>query len=76
MQVNFEVGGWWYAVEPEEEEEINYHHDELTLAVILRSTPPDMLSSLHEGRSSTAIAWEEIKWILNRIQRVHEANKQ
>jgi hypothetical protein len=63
MHVNFEVARWWYAVEPKEGEEINYRHNRLALAVILRSVPPDMLSSLRERRSSAAAAWEAIKWI-------------
>jgi hypothetical protein len=45
MQVNFEAAGWWYAIEPEEDKEVNYRHDRLALAAILRSVPVDMLSS-------------------------------
>jgi hypothetical protein len=63
MHVNYEVARWWYALEPKEGEEINYRHNQLALAAILRSVPPDMLSSLRERRSSAAAAWEAIKWI-------------
>jgi hypothetical protein len=74
--VNFEAAGWWYAVEPEEGEEINYHHDHLALAAILHSVLPDMLSSLWERRSLTATAWEAIKQICIRIQRMCKSNVQ
>jgi hypothetical protein len=54
-------------MEPEEGEEINYRHDRLALVVILRSVPLDMLSSLRERRSSSAMAWEAIKRIHIRV---------
>jgi hypothetical protein len=76
MQVNFEAAGWWDVVEPEEGDEINYRHDRLALAAIMRSVPTDMLSSLRERRSSTATAWESIKRIHIGVQRVREANAQ
>jgi hypothetical protein len=56
MQVNFESADWWYAVELKEGEEINYHHDRLTLAAILRSVSLEMLSGLHDKRTSAASA--------------------
>jgi hypothetical protein len=74
MQANFEAAGWWYVVEPEEDEEVNYRHDQLALTAILRSVPPDMLSSLQERRSSVAVAWEAIKRFRVSIQCVCEAN--
>jgi hypothetical protein len=69
MQVNFEVVGWWYAIEVEEGEEVLYRHDRLTLAEILHSVPPDMLSSLRDRSTSTAAAWEVIKQIRVEVQR-------
>jgi hypothetical protein len=63
-------------MEPEEGEEINYRHDRLALVAILRSVPLDMLSSLRERRSSSAVAWEAIKRIRIRVQHVSEANVQ
>jgi hypothetical protein len=76
MQVNFEAAGWWYVVKPEDGDEINYHHDRLALAVILRSVLPDMLSSLRERRSSAAVVLEVIKRIRINVQSVHEVNVQ
>ena len=76
MQVNFEAAGWWYAVEPEVGEEVNYRHDRLALAAILRSVPPEMLSSLRERRNSAAEAWMAIKRIRVGVTRVREANAQ
>jgi hypothetical protein len=76
MQVNFEAAGWWYVIEPGEGEEINYPHDCLALAAILRSVPADMLSSLHDMRTSAASAGEAIKRFRVRVQHVHEANAQ
>jgi hypothetical protein len=76
MHVTFEVAGWWYVVEPEEDEVINYRHDRLALTAILRSVLADMLSSLHERRSSVAAAWEAIKRIRIGVQRVREVNAQ
>jgi hypothetical protein len=62
------LGGWVVVcMEPEEGEEINYRHDRLALVVILRSVPLDMLSSLRERRSSSAMAWEAIKRIRIRV---------
>jgi hypothetical protein len=74
MQANFEAAGWWYVVEPEEDEEVNYRHNQLALIAILRSVPPDMLSSLRERRSSVVVAWEAIKRFRVSIQCVCEAN--
>jgi hypothetical protein len=76
MQVNFEAARWWDVVEPEEGGGINYRHDRLALAAIMRSVPADMLSSLHGRRSSAAAAWEAIKRIHIGVQRVREANAQ
>jgi hypothetical protein len=76
MHVTFEAAGWWYVVEPEEDEVINYRHDRLALTAILRSVLADMLLSLRERRSSVAAAWEAIKRIRIRVQRVREANTQ
>jgi len=76
MQVNFEATGWWYAVEPEVGEEVNYRHGRLALAAILRSGPPEMLSSLRERRNSAAEAWMAIKRIRVGVTRVREANAQ
>jgi hypothetical protein len=76
MQVNFEVVGWWYVIEPEDGDEINYHHDRLALIMILRSVPPDMMSSLQERRSLAAAAWEAIKRIRIRVHHVREPNTQ
>jgi hypothetical protein len=53
MRVNFEAAGWWYVIEPGEGEEINYPHDRLALAAILRSVPADMLSNLRDRRTSS-----------------------
>jgi hypothetical protein len=75
-QVNFEAAGWWDVVEPEEGDEINYRHDRLALAATMRSVSADMLSSLHERRSSAAAAREAIKRIRIGVQRVREANAQ
>jgi hypothetical protein len=76
MQVNFESADRWYAVELKEGEEINYQHDRLALAAILRSVSLEMLSGLHDKRTSAASAWEVIKWIRVGVQRVREANAQ
>jgi hypothetical protein len=76
MHLNFEAAGWWDVVEPEEGDEINYRHDRLALAAIMRSVPADMLSSLRERRSSAAAAWEVIKRIRIGVQHVCEANTQ
>jgi hypothetical protein len=76
MQVNFEAAGWWDLVEPEEGDEINYRHDRLALAAIMRSVPADMLSSLRKRRSSATVAWEVIKRIHIGVQCVREANVQ
>jgi hypothetical protein len=47
MQVNFEATGWWYAVKPyNDDDDVDYRHDRLALAAILRSVPSDMLSTL------------------------------
>jgi hypothetical protein len=56
IQVNFEATGWWYAVELEEGEEINYRHDRLALATILRSVLAKMLAGLRDRRTSTVSA--------------------
>jgi hypothetical protein len=56
IQVNFEATGWWYAVELEEGAEINYRHDRLALATILRSVLAKMLAGLRDRRTSTVSA--------------------
>jgi uncharacterized membrane protein YgcG len=76
MQVNFEATGWWYAVEPFDDDDVEYRHDRLALAAILRSVPADMLSTLREKRSSAAEAWAAIKAIRVGVDRVREANAQ
>ena len=76
MQVNFEATGWWYAVEPQDDDDVEYRHDRLALAAILRSVPGDMLSTLREKRGSAAEAWAAIKAIRVGVDRVREANAQ
>jgi hypothetical protein len=75
MQVNFEATGW-YAVEPFDDDDIEYRHNRLALAAILRSVPADMLSTLREKRGSAAEGWAAIKAIRVGVDRVREANAQ
>jgi hypothetical protein len=78
MQVNFEATGWWYAVKPydDDDDDVDYRHDRLALAAILRSVPSDMLSTLREKRNSAAEAWAAIKAVRVGVDRVREANAQ
>lgn len=75
MQVNMEAQGIWYAIEPEEDDVIEYRDDRLAMAAILRSVPPEMLSTLRGKRTAQA-AWEAVKTIRVGVQRVRESNAQ
>jgi hypothetical protein len=73
MQVSMQAQSLWPAIDPKEEDTIEYWEDRLAFTAILRSVPPEMLSSL-ATKCTAQSAWEAIKSCRVGVQRVHKAN--
>ena len=72
IRVNLQTQGLWEAIEPGGGD---YRDDRLMLSAILRTVPPEMLSTL-VVKDTAKDAWDAIKMMHVGVERVREANAQ